>query len=608
MEIVYVISVIALLVIFMLIKKSDKELNGLGIFGLGLVLILCYNVLECYVLNFFRISLALTNLAIVNSIVDLIGIVYLVKKREIQKYNIELKDLIYVFLIAMIVIGIAFFQYEAPLTIKYETPDSVTHYRTAWLFATSDCLINNNPDSLWGFKDWKIASYVNSGLIMKVFSNVLDEFEYYKIFILFDLFVLFLTGFIMYMAFVKISKGKISLVAFVVTLLFLLGYPLNSMLFGFEYMSVGILIVTTILYAVSYYTNKEIKFKHICVILFLLNFMLFHAYYQFVPYMYVGLFLYSCWFNYREDKKIFTKKNILTLIVTLIIPFILGFIYYMAQDLYNLDFEAFIKNSIERQTSLLNGFSTEGYVYNNLYSNIILLFPLIIYVAIKERKNTDFSTVAVAVTIGYIGLLLVRFFLGDVSNYYVTKNYFALWCIIWYIVFKGIVYLYEKKKILPYIILIGYIVLLLTNIIKFYDTPIENTLKNYKSLRFAEIYQANYYLLFFTNGDYYTYELELMEYVKNNLDKDKKIEVLGSNEQIMWAYPLLDYYYYYPEMENQWFHFKLAYKHKNNEVAKDADYLICLYRSDFYKEYDKSLLEGKEVLYENYWGKVIKNK
>ena len=107
---------------------------------------------------------------------------------------------------------------------------------------------------------------------------------------------------------------------------------------------------------------------------------------------------------------------------------------------------------------------------------------------------------------------------------------------------------------------------------------------------------------------YYTYELDLMEFAKNNLDKDKKIEMLGISQQILWAYPLLDYYYYYSEMEDKWFQYKLIYKYKNNEIIENADYIICLYRSDFYKEYDKTLLEDKEILYENEFGKVITNK
>ena len=94
MGIIYAISILAILVIFMLIKKSEKELNGLGIFGLGIVLILCYNVFECYILNFINIDLTLLNLSIVNYALVVLGIIYLIKKKEIQRYIVNLKDLI----------------------------------------------------------------------------------------------------------------------------------------------------------------------------------------------------------------------------------------------------------------------------------------------------------------------------------------------------------------------------------------------------------------------------------------------------------------------------------------------------------------------------------
>ena len=415
MGLVYILSIISLLVIFMLIKKSNKELNGLGILGLGIILLLSYNVFECYILNFVRIKLTLLNLSITNFALVLLGIIYLLRKREIQKYVINLKDLIFIFLIGIIVIVIGGIYYGYPLNIKYETTDSGVHYRAAYNFAQEDNLLNLEHDDLFGLETWKIGSYVNSGLIMKALSNVVNEFDYYKIFIIFGLFILFMTGYIMYIAFIKFSNGKIPLIAFLVSLLFLLGYPLNSMLYGYEYMSMGILLITSLLYVVQIYTNKEINIKQILTILFLLNFQLFHSYYQFVPYMYSALFVYICYINYREDKKIFTKKNIITLLVALIIPFILCFIYYFAQGIYNLEFifgslNEVLQKSLATQKSLVSSFDIDGYVYNNLYSNIILLLPLFIYVIIKEikiKKSIDFSSIATIFTIGYIILLII---------------------------------------------------------------------------------------------------------------------------------------------------------------------------------------------------------
>jgi len=626
MGIIYTISVLAILAIFMLIKKLDKELNGLGIFGLGIVLILCYNVFECYILNFFNIDLTLLNLSIVNYIIIILGIIYLVKKKEIQKYIIKLRDIIFSLLIGIVIIIYGAIQYGYPVNIKYETTDAVTHYRAACDFAGIDSLINKNPDELWDFRDYKIGSYVNSGLIMKVFSDVINmsEFDYYKIFVIFDLFILFMTGFIMYLAFIKLSKGKLSLIAFIFSLLFVLGYPLNATIFGFQYMSMGILIVATILYATLYYTNKDFGTKWSCLILFLLNFQLFQSYYQFVPYMYSALFIYICIFNYREDKKIFTKKNILMLFVTLIIPFILGYGYYMAQNvIYNMfnvifskvgglfdffnNFSTNAEHSRIKQTHIIQSFSVDGYVYNNLYSNIILLLPMVLFVIIKERKKIDFSTIAVVFNIGYVILLFIGGLLDWISDYYVTKNYYALWVILFFVNFKGLVYLYENKKSLPYIVTSIYIAMLIITSINFNIYNVKNKLIKYDFTGFAEVYNVNKAYIDKTSYDFYPYELELLEYAKDNLDKNKKIEMLGTQQQIMWAYPLLDYYYYYPEMEEQWYHYKLGYKHMNNEIIENADYVICLYRSDFYKSYDKTLLEDKEIIFENEFGKIIKN-
>lgn len=614
MGIIYVISVTILLIIFMLIKKSGKTLNFLGILGLGIVLILCYNVLECYILNFLRIKLTLLNLSIINFIFIITGGIYLFRKKDLQKYYLNKFDLIFVFLIALIVFFIGIIHYGNTLIIVYESTDSAVHYTASVDFAKSDYLLNLDSDKLWGMQNWKLGSYVNSGLIMKVFSNVIDDFYNYRIFIIFGLFILFLTAYIMYMAFIKISKGKVRILAFIVSLLYVFGYPLNSLFFGFEYMSMGILIVTALLYSVQFYTSKEINLKEIIVILFLLNFQLFHSYYQFVPYIYSALFIYICFVNYKDDKKIFTKKNIITLLVTLIIPFILGYLYYMAQGIYNLSFldssiGEKIEDSIRVQKGLISSFDIPGYVYNNLYSNIIILLPLVVFVIIKEireKKSIDFSSIAIIFALGYIILLFIGNILDYISEYYVTKNYFALWALLWYINFKGLYYLYEKKKLVPYLIISTYIIVLIISNFGFNIKDTSNKLNDYSFKGISEIYNVNIALTFRAGIDFYDREIELMKYASDNLDKSLKIELLGTEQQIIWSYKLLDYYYQYPEMGEEWFQKKLTYKYNNNEIIENADYVICFYRTSFYRNFDKSLLDNKEIIYENSFGKIIK--
>jgi len=79
---------------------------------------------------------------------------------------------------------------------------------------------------------------------MQCFSNVIDEIDYYNIFIAFGIFVFFLTAAIMFNTLDKYTKSKGGkILALLVSLIYVLGYPFNSLLFGFEYLSMGILIL-----------------------------------------------------------------------------------------------------------------------------------------------------------------------------------------------------------------------------------------------------------------------------------------------------------------------------------------------------------------------------
>ena len=230
---------------------------------------------------------------------------------------------------------------------------------------------------------------------------------------------------------------------------------------------------------------------------------------------------------------------------------------------------------------------------------------MVIVKEIKKKKTIDFSSILAIFAIGYIILLIVLNYIGKVSDYYVTKNYFALWIILWYTTFKGLYYLYEKKKLVPYVLTGIYIIMVVISYFNFDVEDVQNKLKKNKLESFTEIYNVNFAFLQYRLATYYDKELELMKYAKDNLDKSKKIELLGTETQILWAYPLLDYYYYYDDIRLYFFQYKLMYKHMNNEIIDNADYIICFYRTQFYREYDKSKLEDLKVVYENEFGKIL---
>ena len=179
MKIIYVLSVISLFISYLLIKKTDKKVDILKQIVLTIVLLFCYNTFICYCLTFFTISSNLVNLSIINYIFSIIMIIYLVKTKKVQKFSLKKIDILYTFLIAVVTMVSAYMNFGFPFEIKYETGDPATHYLTSELFEEQETLLANQkePDAVFSsFASRKTVSYVNSGLIMKIFENVIDSF------------------------------------------------------------------------------------------------------------------------------------------------------------------------------------------------------------------------------------------------------------------------------------------------------------------------------------------------------------------------------------------------------------------------------------------------
>ena len=375
MEIFFILSIIILFLSFVLRKKTDKELDIIGFLSVSIVLLFCYNTLICYILTFFTIPIKLWLLAIINFIVALVIGIPIISKKQIQKYTFNKIDILYIALIAVILLIIVHINFGYPFEVNYISSDPSIHYLVPMRFAEQETLMpNSDNDMVYGqLPTFKPNSYVNSGLLMKCFCENLDAIECYNIFVWFSIFTLFMIGVVIYSGLKKYAKRKEhTLWAFLIASICMLGYPLNSFLYGFEYLTMGLLIVSVILDLIFYYENQILKLSYITAIFGLLNFGLFLSYYMFVPFVYSSLWIYFCIKNYENTKKIITKDLIIILLVTLILPFILGFAYTLAPDLYAV----FINKSINSDTimnisneTLNNSFAINGLIYINLYSN-----------------------------------------------------------------------------------------------------------------------------------------------------------------------------------------------------------------------------------------------
>ncbi len=621
MGIIYLVSVILLCAGFILIKKSEKELDLISFIGITIATLLAYNAFICYVINFISIPITLLNLSIINAIFSGIMFAIILKKKERQKYKIDKFGTVAIIIIFLAVLFVSYLNFGIPFNIKYETGDPAVHYMTSRLFAEEESLLNLYKSDIYGsFEGRKIGSYVNSGIIMKCFEGITDSITNYKIFIAFGIFILFVTGAIMYSTLEKFTNTKGGrILALIVTAIYTMGYPLNSLIFGFEYLSLGILIFGAIIHMIYYYEKEELKFPFYVIIFALLNFAVFCSYYMFVPFTYSALWIYFCVYSKNKNGKILCKQNILMLVVTLLIPFFLGYIYHLAPTIYNiLNIDAYnnLKNSMDFSANVLNNsFKLYGYIYVNYYSNALIFLPIVVYYIYKkkkEKKILSFDIIMLVFLLAFIGLLGLGVKFEKVSEYFLMKNYYALWLVLIYISFKSLMYIFEKDKTKPCIMVGFYTFLIILNLI-FIDAPLGKGPgnPNENALNLVEIFGINKTIISEGEIDYNQEEIEILKYVKENLDlSNDKIEFLANSEQIFWEYGMLNYVNYDKFFENPNYsgQDKLTLKAmtSHQKIGK-VNYMVYLNRSWYYNQVEEeALFENGEIIFENEAGGILK--
>lgn len=614
MGIIYILSLIMLTTTFILIKKTEKKLNILSFINITIGVIFCYNTFLSYVLTFFTIPVTLTTLSIINIVITIILATLIYKKAGIQSYEIHKIDLIYISIFLLAVIIVSYLNFGFPFNIKYETGDPAAHYLTSEMFSENDSLLVKDNDEVYGgFTTRKTVSYVNSGLIMKVLDGIIDPFYNYNIFIIFGILVLFITASSMYTTISSFAiDKKTRFLAFIISLIYVMGYPLNSFLFGFEYLSMGILLICLLFDMVYYFKNKELKLTYIIVIIALLNFGIFSAYYMFVPFIYSALWIYFCIHSYEKEKSIFTKKNILLLTTTLLIPFILGFIYHIAPEIYGVIINSKLNGEtmFNFSSHLVNkGLSVYGYIYVNLYSNLILLLPIPIYLIVKKWKENKFAIINMIFCIAFIELLLIGYSFGKVSIYYLSKNYFALWFIIFYLNYKGLVEIYKKNPKLSFGLVGFYISLIILSLL-FIDVKLEakEISVDERPTAVVEAFGVNKTILKQKYTDLYSEEIEILKYLKDNISYDNKIEVVSELEQGYWTYVLTRYIQnkdeIYKGLSGQDTLTKKTLAVKEN--IENADYVVYFNRSRLYKYLKERIHNLGDIIFENEYGGIIK--
>lgn len=423
MNIIYILTSLALIISYLLLNKSEKKENLIHSVIISVILFLTYNIFITQVMFFVHLKSTLLNLAIVNIAFSAVFITKEIKTKTIQKYYINKLDIIAVIIILGLAITIVIMNYGTNIAVKHAVTDAATHYfasddfyRYSTLFSreSSDTIKwLNTPYLMTG-------AYVNTGIFLKLFKGIIDETFLVKLYFIFDMFIWMLSGLLMYTALsTNFKNKKHQILALVLTIFYMLAYQLNSLFAGFSYLGVGLDIIIGIIIIMK----SEIKTNYKISSLFLLNLGIMFSYYYFAPVLFLAEFWYILATNKKQNIKIFSKQNIFEILITLVIPGMIGVIYFIGYPLMQANNKAF---------DYVGAIATDGFIYENLIMNIfpylLLSEVYIIYIAFK-KKNT-FIDKLLYLTVIFTLLIYMLMRLEFVSSYYYYKIYYMLFLVL----------------------------------------------------------------------------------------------------------------------------------------------------------------------------------
>ncbi len=462
MEILYVLSVIVLAVAFMLFKKTNEKLNFIKWLIIFTVTFFGYNIFLGMLLGLLNITSHLWLLSLINLVFSMILGYKAVVKKEIQKYSVS-KLSVAGLLLIFVIFGVMFFKdlYIHNGDITHRAVDSAVHYRAAKHYSDNlKIFINVEDKTFFNFNVMQTGAYINDGIFMNVINGI-TGLEHCYIYQIFEVIVLFISGLAFYSCFIDKIKTKRGLIgSLVLFALYMYGYPYNSWIFGFSYLSVGIAMVAMLVPVVEMLYSKENIFRKIVVpLIVLLATGLIFSYCLFVPAIFAAICIYCFLKDFTQEGKTyfkFFKKTTILITSLLLIVTAAGIGYLFIPTFF-----------IEGQTNLVDALKIDGEIYKERYLNFFAYIPFAIMYAFEfvkkfKNKQLEYSDIFAVIIVGFFALLNIGMAFGYVSEYYMLKTYYILWIVIFNVTAELINKFVDEKNIRIDIVLFGLLYAFLT--------------------------------------------------------------------------------------------------------------------------------------------------
>lgn len=546
MDFIYILTMMILGIAFMLYKKSEEKISFVKWLTILILLGISYNIVVAMFFGLLAIPLNLLVFSFINICLAVFLSFKAIKSKDFQKYYFSKTE------IAGLVIIILMFGIMLVKDMKIQNGDIVhiaidssIHYRAAKHYAdTLMVFINVEDKTFFDFNIMQTGAYVNDGLLMHVLHHISGgKITYPHIYEFFECSMVFMCGLGLYGIIVDRIKGKLGFVlSMAFYALYIYGYPYNSYLYGFSYLTVGLVNTLAILGIVDLLYSKENINKTFVIVLLAINsFGLIFSYCLFAPIVYAAVCIYCFMKDFGVEGKTYfkiLKSTTITVTIVLFLIAVTGVCYFVIPAHF-----------INGQEPVSDAIKNDGAIYTELWRNEFYYGPFALLYAftfvigiIKKNRKLEFLDVFSILYVGFYGIMYIAMRKAIISPYYFYKTYFVLWIIIFAITID-LINRYLSVPKMKYVVgaysiawTVFVLVMLVLTTSRLLPEDKKHSIPNYIGMYYSENCDARG--AFLINLNFKNGQQEIAQFVRENLadaTADNTIMITGTYNERCWA-------------------------------------------------------------------------
>ncbi|MCL2110645.1 MAG: hypothetical protein FWH32_00030 [Clostridiales bacterium] len=324
--------------------------------------------------------------------------------------DIRAADIAMGVLLLALIIFLGYMRFHTANPIIFATIDPAERLGNAMTIAVTQSVVTNFPNQYF--------TPLASSLFIQTLQPFMADVLPFRFFEWKDLLNLWFTGALFYGAVSLYMRSRFSKAfAFVLTFVFVLGFPWMNQLFGFVYPGVAtnLILLVLIAFALLYKGELDKRFAYALISLVCLGLGICYTFYA--PPVFIAAFL-AILFYERKEGSAGLGRIALTEIAVFIVPAIWTFITSVMVDM-NDEFN--VGSSI----------TAEGAIYRNLFTDFLPYAPFafwLVWLLLSKRKfefPLAFTLCFAVYQIAFFALMMT----WHVSTYYYYKLYNATWLI-----------------------------------------------------------------------------------------------------------------------------------------------------------------------------------